>query len=297
MKIRLVAIDSKMVNHAILKIAQYHINNDDDVAWYDPLFDIDTNILYVSKIFSFTKDIDYIPPNAKIHKGGTGYDKNVKLPNEIENIVDVKDAYKLLYPDIKYSILFTTRGCVRDCAFCLVRQKEGFIHKVKSISLNPNGKHIEILDNNFFSLNDWEERLKYIKKLDQPINFNTGIDVRTLKEKQAKMLGGLKIKRIHIAWDYYKDKVQVLKGIKMLIKYVKPYKITCYVLVGFENKEIVDQDIERVETIWSYGVYPFAMGYINFDNPNHERSKTVKNFQRWCNRFMFKKIEFKDYKQ
>ena len=296
MKIRLVAIDSKMVNHAILKIAQHHINSGDDVDWYEPLFDGDTDILYVSKIFSFTKDIDYIPPNAKIHKGGTGYDKDVKLPKEIESIVDVKDAYKLLYPKIKYSILFTTRGCVRDCAFCLVRQKEGFIHKVHSILLNPNGKHIEILDNNFFSLYDWKERLDYIKKLDQPINFNTGIDVRTLKEEQAKALGKLKIKRIHIAWDYYKDKEQVLKGIELLTKYVKPYKITCYVLVGFENKNIDIYDIERVKTIWSYGVYPFAMGYIDFDNPNHEKTKSVKQFQRWVNRFYFKKIDFEDYK-
>ena len=42
MKIRLVATDSKMVNHAILKIAQHHINKGDDVDWYEPLFGGDT---------------------------------------------------------------------------------------------------------------------------------------------------------------------------------------------------------------------------------------------------------------
>lgn len=83
----------------------------------------------------------------------------------------------------------------------------------------------------------------------------------------------------------------------MLCRYVKPYKITVYVLVGFENKEIVETDIERVMTLKAMGVNPFAMGYINFDDPNHQKSKSVIDFCRWCNnKFIFKKSTWEDYK-
>lgn len=296
MKIVLSAIDSKMANYAILKIAQHHINKGDTVKWYEPLFDQDADILYVSKIFTFTQDIENVPPNAEIIKGGTGYSVDNKLPLKMEYLTNVEEAYQTLYPNLKYSIVFTTRGCVRNCEFCLVRQKEGLTHDIEPISKNPNGEHIEVLDNNFFSNKTWKKRLEYLKKLNQPINFNTGIDVRLLTEEQAKALSQLKIKRIHIAWDYYPDKEKVLKGIKTLTKHVKPYKVTCYVLVGFDNKKIVETDIERVEKIWSYGVYPFAMGYIDFNDPTYVKPKEINNFARWVNRFYFKKLDFKDYK-
>lgn len=82
----------------------------------------------------------------------------------------------------------------------------------------------------------------------------------------------------------------------MLLRYIKPYKITVYVLVGFESREIIETDIERVMTLKGLGVNPFAMGYINFDDPNHTKSKSVKDFCRWCNnKFVFKSTEWEDY--
>lgn len=83
----------------------------------------------------------------------------------------------------------------------------------------------------------------------------------------------------------------------MLCKYVKPYKITCYMLVGFENKEIVDTDIERALTLRKYGVNPFAMGYIDFENPKHQKSKSVKDFCRWVNmKATFKTVKWEEYR-
>ncbi len=294
MEIRVSAIDSKMANLAILKIAQYHLNKNDQVKWYSPLFDLDIDILYISKVFTFTKDLLYLP-NCKIIKGGTGYDVLSKLPDEVENITDISQAYQLLYPNIDYSIIFTTRGCVRKCPFCVVPLKEGFIHKVALTSLNPNGEYIELLDNNFFSSKDWEERLEILKGFDQPINFNTGLDVRMLTEEQARALQDCKIKAIHIAWDYLKDESQVRKGIERLIRYVSPNKISCYVLVGFEQEQIIASDIYRIMELHGYKITPFAMGYIDFNNPKQERSKSVKDFQRWVNRHIFKTVRFEDY--
>ena len=106
MKVRLIAVDSKIPNYALMKISTYHKRKGDNVGWYDHLFDYeDTDILYISKVFTFTKDVEYLPINAKIIKGGTGYDYNTKLPQEIEDICELD--YNL-YPNCDYSIIFTT---------------------------------------------------------------------------------------------------------------------------------------------------------------------------------------------
>lgn len=297
MKVRLIATDSKIPNYAIMKISTYHKRKGDNVDWYEPLLDYeDTDILYISKVFTFSEDPTktmLMPINAKIIKGGTGYDYKTVLPAEIENICDLDYS---LYPKCDYSIIFTTRGCVRKCPFCIVPKKEGLIHNVNVVNLNPNGKYIMLLDNNFFSNRTWRENIKILKAFNQPIDFNTGIDLRLLTEEQCKALSELKIKQIHCAWDNYKDKDKILPKLKMLCQYVKPYKITVYVLVGFENKEIVDTDIERVMTLKDLGVNPFAMGYINFDDPNYTKSKSVIDFCRWVdNKFVFNKTTWEEY--
>lgn len=293
MKVRLLAPDSKIPNYALMKISTYHKRKGDNVAWYNPLFDLDTDILYISKVFTFTPDVQYLPPNAKIIKGGSGYDYKTTLPEEIENITELDYS---LYPNCDYSIIFTTRGCVRKCPFCIVPKKEGIIHNVKVAELNPNGKYIMLLDNNFFANRTWRENIKILKSFNQPIDFNTGIDLRLLTEEQCIALSELKIKTIHCAWDNYKDKDVILPNLQMLCKYVKPYKIMVYVLVGFENKEIINTDIERVMTLKEMGVNPFAMGYINFEDPKWQKTKSVIDFCRWCNnKAVFKKTDWENY--
>lgn len=295
MKVRLLAPDSKYPNLAIMKISTYHKKLGDDVDWYNHDLDFaDTDILYISKIFTFSKDVENLPLNCcEIIRGGSGYDITTKLPEEIESITELDYT---LYPDCNYSIIFTTRGCVRNCKFCIVRKKEGIIHNVPICNLNPNGKHIKILDNNFFANRTWRENLDVLKSFNQPLEFNAGIDLRLLNKEQCEELSKCKIKMIHCAWDNYKDKDIILPKLKLLTKYIKPSKILCYVLVGFDNHELTETDIERVKTIWSLGVYPFVMVYINFNDPNWEKSRSCRRFARWCNnRFIFKSCTWEKY--
>lgn len=280
MKVRLIDIDSKIPNLALMKISTYHKQKGDDVDWYNLMFDRDdTDLCYASKIFTFTSDYLYFP-NCEIIKGGTGYDIKSKLPIEIETIEELDYS---LYPDCDYSIIFTSRGCVRNCDFCLVREKEGLVKQVKPPKLNPKGKWIMLLDNNFFACKEWRENISWLKEVNQPIDFSQGIDLRLLTIEQCEVLATLKIKTIHCAWDDYSDKDIILPKLKLLCEYVKPYKITCYVLVGYKQKDIVNEDLERVDTLRKLNINPFAMGYIDFKNSNYEKSQSVKDFCRWVN--------------
>lgn len=294
MKVCIAAPDSKIANLAILKIAAYHLTKGDEVKWYEPLFDEDAELLYISKVFTFTPDFVYAP-DCEVIKGGTGYDVKSVLPPQIEAITDISSAYSVLYPEIDYSIVFTSRGCVRHCPFCLVPSKEGIIHDDNIVSLNPNGQYVKILDNNFFSSPTWRSRLEVVKAFNQPLDFNQGIDIRAITDEQCAELGRVNIKRsIHFAWDSLNDENAVMKGIERITKHIKPSNLTCYCLVGFENTEITDGDHYRIEKLHSLGITPFAMGFINYDGKN-ERSRSVIDFCRWVNAHIFKTVPFDEY--
>lgn len=295
MKVRLLAPDSKIPNLAIMKISTYHKRKGDNVAWFDYGLDyFDTDILYISKVFTFSQfDEPILYNDCKVIKGGTGYDIKSKLPQEIEEITDLDYS---LYPECDYSIIFTTRGCIRHCPFCIVHDKEGMIHNVPICQLNPKGKYIMLLDNNFFGNPTWRENIEVIKSFKQPIDYNCGIDLRILTEEQCQALASTKIKSLKCAFDNYEDKEKIMPKLEMLTKYINPNKIVCYVLVGFKQKHLVDEDIERVNLIWSLGVYPFVMVYQDFNDPNYKRDITTRQFARWCNnRFIFKSCKWEDY--
>lgn len=291
MRIGLIDVDGYkgFPNFALMKISAYHKKKKNQVEWVDKSKHYD--LVYASKIFTFTPDYDFDGLDADvIEKGGTGYDISKKLPDEIENGLELDYS---LYPDCDYSLVFLSRGCVRRCKFCLVNKKEGLIHSVKPVHLNPKGKWIDVLDNNFFASPDWMEHLDWLKEQKQPINFR-GVDLRILTDEQMEALNKVKIqKSIFIAWDNPKDKLESL--LANIVKHIKPYKLRCYVLVGFNST--IEEDLDRIYTLQKYNILPYVMPYKDFDNPQ-EKTPYQKDLCRWVNNvFVYKKCpRFNDYK-
>ena len=144
MKIGLYNLEPSIVNTAMMQVSTYHKLNNDDVYIYSPLFHDEYDKIYAFSIFDYT-DKGYVRDD--MITGGTGFDIKSKLPVEI-----TKCEYDWsLYPDCDYSILWFSRGCIRNCPFCVVREKEGYIHSVEPLNLNPNGEYVKVMDNNFFA--------------------------------------------------------------------------------------------------------------------------------------------------
>lgn len=128
MKIGLIDVDSyNFPNLSLMKWSAYHKAKGDDVEWYMALGG-HYDIVYVSKIFSFSPDYIY-PINAdKVIYGGSGYcislkdgkefydtSKDIQLPYEVEHSYP---DYSL-YPEYQDKALgYLTRGCPRGCGFC-----------------------------------------------------------------------------------------------------------------------------------------------------------------------------------
>lgn len=287
MRIGLVDVDGhNFPNVALMKIASWHRQKGDVVEWAFPFDPYDR--IYMSKIFTFTPDDITAYQCHDIRKGGTGYDVKSKLPDEIDSHTGL--AYDL-YPQYPFSVQFYSRGCVRQCPFCLVYPKEGAIHSVAPMEWNPKAEWIEVLDNNFFAAPRWREAIKDLQKQRLPVKFH-GVDVRLMNKEQAEALNSTKIKGfIHVAWDL--PQIDLSSYLETMVKYIKPYKIVCYVLVGFNSTK--EQDLQRLSILKKLGILPFVQPFRDYANCR-EPSQYEKDLARWANRaWLFKSMDFKDY--
>lgn len=289
MRIGLIDVDGhNFPNVALMKIASWHRKNGDNVEWALPMFG-EYDRIYASKVFTFTPDYNPIEYNAKeFIGGGTGYDIKSRLPEEIDKHTGL--AYDL-YPQYKFSVQFYSRGCIRHCPFCLVREKEGMIHSVEPMQWNPKAEWIEVLDNNFFASPDWRDAIKDIRKQNLPVKFH-GVDVRIMDEEQAEALNSVRMKGyIHIAWDL--PKLDLTPQLEAMVKYIKPYKIACYVLVGFNSTK--EQDLHRLNVLKRLGILPFVQPFKDYTN-QRKVTQYEKDLSRWVNRaWLFKSMDFEDY--
>lgn len=287
MKIGLVDVDGHhFPNLALMKISGWHKARGDQVEWAFGFSHYDR--IYKSKIFTFSPD-DMIAYDAdEIICGGTGYDIKKQLPDEIDRWI--KPDYSI-YPQHHFSIQFYSRGCIRHCPFCLVHDKEGGIHPVEPMALNPQGEWIEVLDNNFFANPEWRWAVDDLRKQGKPVKFH-GVDIRIMDEEQAAALNSLRLKNgVHIAWDL--PQIDLTDRLEAITHHIKAYKIVCYVLVGFNSTP--EQDLYRLNTLKRLGIYPFVQAYRDYQNKRNP-TQYERDISRWANRaWLFKSMNFEDF--
>ena len=287
MKIGLVDVDGhNFPNVALMKIASWHRQQGDTAEWVNGFEEYDR--IYMSKVFTFTPDDLTAYRCPDIRRGGTGYDIKSRLPDEIDRHTGL--AYDL-YPQHRFSVQFYSRGCIRHCPFCLVHDKEGGIHSVEPMEWNPRAEWIEVLDNNFFAAPRWREAIEDLRRQHLPVKFH-GVDVRLMNEEQAEALNSVKMKGyVHIAWDL--PQLDLTPQLEAMVKYIKPYKIACYVLVGFNSTR--EQDMFRLRTLKRLGILPFVQPYRDYTT-KRKPSRYELDLARWANRaWLFKSMDFEDY--
>lgn len=262
-----------------MQISQYHKEQDDKVYKYNPLFDYDK--VYASSLFDFTNK-QYVTNDMII--GGTGFNLTNKLPKEVEEC----NYDWSLYPDCNYSILWFSRGCIRKCPFCVVNKKEGYIHSVEPKNLNPNGKYIKVMDNNFFANPKWRDSVDYLLDIGQKVDLQ-GFDIRIFNNEQGEALKQLKHEKLFkFAWDNPQDNID--NKIELLLNYIKPYKLMCYTIIGYWSNPF--EDYYRVKHLWDkYKIHAFALPFDKFD-------RYQKDFGRWVdNKIVFKSTTWFEYQE
>jgi len=278
MKILLINIDSKrMPNLALKKIEKYYLGMGDEVIWDIPLYAHLVDKIYVSCVFERNKNKCMEWENRAL-VGGSGYDFKITLPENIEKIKP------------RINLGFTTRGCIRNCEFCIVPEKEGRIRIVGDLLdlWGGKSKDIVLLDNNILALpKHFKLICKQARKNKIRLDFNQGLDCRLLNQDIVDELKSIRHKELHFAFDdlsYFDD---VEKAITLLQKN-GINRCNWLMLTGFNTT--IEEDIFRAKYLRSRNQVAYVMRY------NNSKRKDLIPLSRWVNnRAWFRSITWEEF--
>lgn len=282
---------TRFPNLPLMKLSAWHKHKGDSVSWFMPLVSYTYDQVYSSKVFSWTKEDGYLPGHTI--RGGTGYhEKCNNLPDKVEHIMP---DYSI-YHDFNASLGFTTRGCIRSCAWCIVPEKEGKIREHAEIKefLRPDCPDVILMDNNILAHPHGIAQLEYSINAGLRIDCNQGLDARLIASDDtlARLLSKVRwLKGPRLACDHKSQMSAVEKSVLAIRKYGgKKYNFSCYVLVAE-----IDDALERVEFLRALDVDPFAQPYRK-PNSHELPAKELCQFSRWVNhKAIFKSVAWKDY--
>lgn len=267
MDIMIIDIDSKQPNLALKKIEKYHLDRGDSVVWNMPLMRNVVDKTYVSCIFDWNKPLlDEWLNDETVDIGGSGYSLTKTLPPEIENIK----------PHLNFG--FTSRGCIRKCPFCIVPDKEGYVHAVGDLLdlWDGKAKDVTIMDNNILALPEHfklicEQAIKHKIRVDH----NQGLDHRLLNDENCELLKRTPHKKYHFAFDHPSYLQSVEKAIDLLNRHEIKWS-TWYVLVGFNT--LFEEDLFRLNFLKEHNLNAYVMRYSSVKS-----KKKYIELARWAN--------------
>lgn len=261
-------------NLALMRISAWHKSQGDSVVWWNGFEHYDR--VYMSKVFTFSNDIDTVIDADEIIQGGTGYKNYGSLPPEIEAM---QPDYSI-YPHFKQAIGFLTRGCIRNCPWCIVPRKEGHIRPAATWQeiKRPDSREIIFLDNNVLACDYGLQQIEEMGGQPVWVDFNQGLDARLITPEVAQLLSRLHwIRFVRLSCDT----AAMLPVIEQATAYmteagIAPSRFWAYMLV---------QDVEEAEkralALSKMGVTPFAQPYRDYDGG--EPPEIQKYFARWVN--------------
>ncbi len=301
MKVGLFDLDrTGFPNVALMKLSAWHKAQGDTVLPLNSGERADQR--YGSSVFTWNRHkADALTAQGAI-VGGSGIDLKNKLPRHVEAM---RPDYALY--GIDYGIGFLQRGCIRDCGFCAVPEKEGLPEVVATIDdlLNTSTNRrpfIVLLDNEFFWNLKWATaHLEEFTRRGIDFSPSQGLDIRCVTPALAATLAGSPFWNVHrsrrqitFAFDSVKTAARYRRGVEDLLKAgIKAWQLQSFVLVGYDST--LEQDLQRIAIIREYGIDPFVMVYRDFRTGKAGRDRARLNLARWVNRRLYKSQAFEDY--
>lgn len=302
-------------NLALMKLSGYHKAKGHDVTLLtDYRSIIGYDMVYVSKVFSFTKFPEAVKRFKNVRCGGSGFypdGSGPQLPKTIEHhmpdyslyeeyiqakiIEGVKASYFNDYRD--FSIGFMTRGCFRKCEFC-INKKYDRVYRHASVNefLDSERKYIYLWDDNVLAYNKWNEVFDELRATGKSFQFRQGLDVRVMTSDKAEVLAKSKYYGDYIfAFDDLAQQKEVIKGLRIWKK--QTGKITkLYLLCAFKSIDLKDIEelFERISILMKFQCLPYVMRYEDYKKSKYARLYT--HIARWCNQpHIFKKMSFREF--
>ena len=273
MRIGLVDVDGRnFPNLALMKLSAWHKAQGDAVEWWNGFTHY--NRVYLSKVFTFTPDFDTVIDADEIITGGTGYKDYRELPPE-------EQAEIASYPQYHRAVGFLTRGCVRQCEWCVVPRKEGMIRPAATWERlkRPDSRELVLMDNNVLACGHGLEQIERMGREAVWVDFNQGLDARLITPEIAGLLARLRwIRFVRLSCDTS----ELLPTVKQAAAYLKEAGIAPSRLWAYTLVRDVDEAHRRVAALRDMGITPFAQPYRDYDGS--EPTAEQRAFARWVNK-------------
>jgi len=179
---------------------------------------------------------------------------------------------------VKPGIAITSRGCTKNCEWCFVPRREGWIRHM------PIFDGWDIADNNLLACSrpHVESVFEMLKKQPVPIKFSGGLDATLLQPWHVELLKTIRLKFAWFACDYHGALVELERAADLMSDFSREKK-RAYVLIGF-NGETVPQAEKRLMAVYRLGFLPMAMLYRGPDLRKSFFPKEWLNLQRTWSR-------------
>ena len=291
MKVALIDVDShRWPNLCLMKLSAYHKARGDHVEWWRPEGRYDR--VYKSRVFTdtYSQDTITVTNAGEVVCGGTGYGPGPNLPDEVEHTYPDYSIYPQ-FSGIAYG--FLSRGCPRNCGFCLVSDKEGRRSiQVADLAEFWNGqKEVKLLDANLLACPDHEKLILQLAESRAYVDFSQGLDIRLITPDNVALLNKVRTKAVHFAWDNPDmDLTPYFRRFLELTNIHSVRRRRVYVLTNYGSTH--EQDLYRVEILRGMGYDPYVMVY---DRPS--APAITRQLQRWVNnKWIFHTVpSFSDY--
>jgi hypothetical protein len=180
---------------------------------------------------------------------------------------------------VRDGVVVTSRGCSKDCSFCLVPGREGWIREL------PIRDGYNVIDNNLLacSRGHVEAVFEMLSRQTKAAIFSGGLDAELFQEWHGDLVRKIRVDELWFACDHW-GAVSNIEKVAGILSDMSIEKKRCYVLIGY-NGESIRQAEKRLGTVFGLGFLPFAMLYQGEDESGKYMSHTMewKQLQKeWC---------------
>lgn len=279
--------------------------------------------ILISKVFTDTVVPEEVLKMDNVQYGGTGfyYDKSPQLPYEIEHAFPDYHLYDGFIKSqiekgiassnfreyIDSSIGFATRGCIRQCKFCVNQNyTKASVHSKIEEFYDPTRKYICLLDDNVFACKDWKSIFDELIATKHKFYFKQVLDERLLTNEKCDYLFNKSnwYGDYTFAFDNIKDQPIIKKKLQMIRNHTDK-QCRFYVFCAFNHdkpgiysdefwKNDIKNLFERIKILMNYKCIPYVMRFKDYDYSTY-RGMYI-NITRWCNQVsFFKKKTFREF--
>uniref|UniRef100_A0A7V3ZX84 Elp3/MiaA/NifB-like radical SAM core domain-containing protein n=1 Tax=candidate division WOR-3 bacterium TaxID=2052148 RepID=A0A7V3ZX84_UNCW3 len=224
----------------LLKLAAYHRAKGDAVRFVRGFDDdgFSPDVIYVTSLFTYAwrpvhEVISYYAKKYKKAEIIVGGIYATLCPDHIkdafkqeririhmglvEEAEDILPDYSLV-PKWKASLVFASRGCVRNCPFCAVKILEPQFKPRRSIKhlIYPGHNKVIFWDNNILASPYWKDIFQELEELRIEVDFNQGLDARLITPEVVDKLKRLRIPIIRLAYDTLGIRNSLKRAIELL---------------------------------------------------------------------------------